>query len=111
MKKTLFTLIGLMAMLLVPTSGWAATVTFTYKYNGVMLTNDECNNQNWDVYFYKKGERIAYSSDCYDVETSSYVNAKQEANLDDSYVGETVSYKTTTGFTGSIRRCYLRFEL
>ena len=102
MKKTLFTLIGLMAMLLVPTSGWAATVTFTYKYNGVMLTNDECNNQNWDVNFYKKGERIANSSYYYDEETFSSVIAKQVATLDDSYVGETVSYKTATGFTGSI---------
>ena len=102
MKKTLFTLIGLMAMLLVPTSGWAATVTFIYKYNGVMLTNEECNNQNWDVNFYKKGERIANSSYYYDEETFSSVIAKQVANLDDSYVGETVSYKTVTGFTGSI---------
>lgn len=102
MKKTLFTLIGLMAMLLVPTSGWAATVTFIYKYNGVMLTNEECGNQNWDVTFYKKGERIANSSYYYDEETFSSVIAKQVANLDDSYVGETVSYKTVTGFTGSI---------
>lgn len=96
MKRFHLFLAVIMTALLIPNSAWAefqVTVAFTHGEDTIASYNDQPQ-----IAFYYKGENIgqAYSPYNYD-EPWLYV-----LDIDDSYAGKTVSYKSSLGHIGKI---------
>lgn len=84
-------MVALVAACCVPINSWAAQVTFKTMYNDSKI---EIPNRTPEIYVYKGGEQINSNSYMYDGECTCY--------LDDSYVGQTVSYRSSIGHEGKI---------
>lgn len=90
MKKNLFFLFALVAMMCVSTQSWAAQVTFRFVHDGNAITSW---NNTPSVAIYKAGVQL----------TTGYAYNSGTATLyvDDSYVGQTVAYISSLGHQGS----------
>ena len=92
MKKNLFFLFALVAMMCVFTQSWAAQVTFRFVYDGTAITSWSSNPS---VAIYKGGEQLTSGYVSYDGSGSAILT------VDDSYVGQTAVYTSSLGHKGS----------
>lgn len=98
MKKIFLFLIALVATCYVPISSWAAEITFKVMYNNEQVTSVPGGSY---IYVYKDGKQLNNGGG-YDGGSTSLYGGTRTITLDDSYVGETVSYRSSMGHEGKV---------
>ncbi len=91
MKKFFLFVIVLVATCFVPVSMRAAQITFKVMYNNEQVTSFSSTPQ---IYIYKGGEQL--NSDTYMSDGEGVID------IDDSYVGQTVAYRSSLGHEATI---------
>lgn len=92
MKKNLLFMLALVAACVLPIKSWAVQVTFKVMYKNSVFS---ISGGSPGIYVYKGGEQINQSTSLY--------SGTCTCELDDSYAGQTVSYRSTLGHEGKFK--------
>ena len=105
MKKRLFTMLALAAMLLTSAQTWAeVTMTFSYVNSKNEVIVDAMSYYNTPLSVYSLGERVGSTNAIWNKDDYGYntdFTGKWSMTFDDALAGKTVSYETNFGHKGT----------